>query len=155
MEEREGRIRWAAGFFDGEGTVRIRVSPQPNGSSPRMKLEMAASNTDRRPLDELRDLFGTQHKDFYVYRSPLPNRRPVYRWRVAGDRAYRALREMLPYFRVKGEQAELAVKFFELPWRGRRGFLPGRPQTERASRTANEVATDLDLARQIKALKRA
>ena len=100
--DRQARVIYAAGFFDGEGHVSISTA------SHRGILKIGAGQKNREPLDLLLSLFGGT-----VYG---PDPKGMYRWtNVTSDKAMRALKELLPYLRVKREQARIGIEFQE--WR--------------------------------------
>lgn len=153
MDERD-IVVWAAGFFDGEGCVGVYVlPPSPVRKLHRVTLVVNAANTDRRPLELLKRFGGTH---FVSWKSGRPGQRIVYRWQIQGQQAYLFLLAVLPYLVVKKEQAELAIKFWELPWRTKRqGQAAGKAMGVALHRTRAEVEADLEIASAIKAMKRA
>lgn len=98
-------MAWAAGFFDGEGTVAIARSRARQQDIH--ELSAIAVNTKLSPLLRFKELWGGS-----IYgptRSKNPHHAPSYRWQANGVRAARALREMLPYLVIKGEAAEVGL----------------------------------------------
>ena len=91
-------IAWAAGFIDGEGYV---IFGQNSPGYKTLKLDTA--QIDRSPLDKLSELFGGN------VTGPLkpaswkkhPKWSPFYKWRIHGEKARKALIQMLPYLTVK------------------------------------------------------
>ncbi len=98
---RQEDLIWAAGFFDGEGCISI----QKQQKQTRLYYYMSVSvyQNDCRPLDDFLELFGG---------SILPEA-PAQKWRASGRTAAAMLSEMLPYLRVKREQAITAIAFQE------------------------------------------
>lgn len=96
-------IAYAAGFFDGEGSIVI--ARQCRGLVARRQHQLVISVSQMRnrwPLDTLARLFGgtvSQHT------------RGEYRWRVVSGKAAEALDQMLPYLLVKRGQAVAALDF--------------------------------------------
>lgn len=101
MNERE--VAWAAGFFDGEGTVTL--SPYGQVGRPdrevRRRLRISVSQKHRAPLEVFQRLFGGT-----IHRS---NER-CFAWHANSRIALAALRELLPYLVVKREVAELGIR---------------------------------------------
>lgn len=100
-------VSYAAGFFDGEGSVVLKA----DGA-----LTISATQKDPRPLRLLEHLFGGSIG--YIERSKC---RPYSYWQVRGEEASAALQRMLPFLIVKRDQAELAIEHRQLYWRGRKG----------------------------------
>jgi hypothetical protein len=99
--DRQARVIWAAGFFDGEGSVGMSNLAKSGNRS----LLLSVGQLVREPLDVLVDLYGGSiHLD-------TGQDKPIYRWRVGADKAANAIEEMLPYLRVKGEQAVIGIEF--------------------------------------------
>lgn len=119
MISRTRLICWAAGFFDGEGSVMIARERQKRNSGGAIyyfRLIIGASNTDVEPLNRLVALFGGFIIDGGVRRS---GQKPTFLWRLASDKAADALVEMLPYLTVKKEQARVGIEFQPLRQKGR------------------------------------
>ena len=98
--DRELRVAWAAGFFDGEGTVGLER--QTSGNS---YLRIAVGQLVREPLDILSKMWGGSVRGY------IENDKPIYKWTATTRMAEQALREMLPYLVVKAEQARIALEF--------------------------------------------
>lgn len=120
--DRRTRVIWAAGFFDGEGSIGIYKTRR--GTS--FQLSIAANQVDPSPLEILVWLFGGN-----VYNSTARNR-PLKSWRLGSRKAAAALQEMHPYLVNKKAQAKVALQFQDSLVLGNRG--PGswgnRPLTE-------------------------
>lgn len=98
------KIAWAAGFFDGEGFIQIsRGFLKRQGWGPYYQMQISVSQIVREPLDELVRLFGGT-----VYPQ---RKRNLFTWACTSRNAFPALVEMIPFLRVKREQALLAIKF--------------------------------------------
>ena len=96
-----------AAFIDGEGSIRIATHSSKKGNIC-LYLDMTVTNCDPRLINWLKTTFGgntgaRQHK----------NERwaPGFYWNVACKVAENLLRECLPYFVMKREQAEIALAF--------------------------------------------
>jgi len=79
-----GELRWAAGFFDGEGTIAFTRTRKPTLRHPHghrfIALEVPQSGR-RETLDRFLSAVGIG-KVFGPYNRP-PNRKPVFRFAVA------------------------------------------------------------------------
>lgn len=96
-------LAYMAGFVDGEGCVSVAT---------RLKIYMTptvqVSNTNQAVLQWFLAAFGGE---IDVRRDHRPTRKQCNTWRVAGDKARRVLRALLPFLRVKKRQAELALSY--------------------------------------------
>src|SRR4051812_46174239 len=101
-------VAYLAGFFDGEGSIRI-------GKSYRARKEgevyyyllVTVNQLDAAPLYLLQNLFNgtvTQKKSYN-------NHRPAFSWEIAATGAKYCLETMLPYLTVKKEQAKVGIEF--------------------------------------------
>ena len=91
---------WAAGFFDGEGSISIR--PHSHGRSER--LYVAVSQRSRAPLEALRETYGGS-----VSKTRTPSN--CHRWRITGVGAEAFLRRIQPHALVKREPIAIALEF--------------------------------------------
>jgi len=122
-------LAYAAGFFDGEGHIRI----QRHSTRGSYMLSISAVQATKTPLPLLQQLFGG-----LIKRRVLPYKgetRVLFEWRTSSQSAQRALEAMLPYLRVKLDEAMVALDF-------RKTF---RPQYGERSRNPPE----LELKRQM------
>lgn len=111
MMDRVHSVAWAAGFFDGEGHIRI-AKHSKRGS---YMLSISAVQATPEPIELLQKLFGgTAHKRVKSYRGAL---KVMFTWQASSKLAEGILMEMLPYLVVKRDEAELAFEF-------RRTFRP-------------------------------
>lgn len=101
---RETHLAYAAGFFDGEGCVR--VSMPWKGRKPR--LIIVASNTDETNIQFLVDTIGGTFRKNSS--SKRPNMKPVHCWTAYGVEAAMILSQLLPYLINKKERAELGIE---------------------------------------------
>jgi len=109
-------VAWAAGFFDGEGTIAIaertlRGGRRHDQGEPRFRsyqLLLRLPQTSTPALDRLVGLFGGRYHSAKI--SPL-GRRPIWEWYVLAGKAANALTLMLPFLTVKHEEALLALQF--------------------------------------------
>jgi hypothetical protein len=118
---RQYDVIWAAGFFDGEGCVCI--VKQVKRQKTYHWLDISVYQNHRASLEELQGLFG----------GSIVIEGRAWKWRACGPTAGEALREMLPYLRVKRAQAEIAVAFQSrrLPARGPKRAANFDPEPDR------------------------
>lgn len=148
LGQRDAMIAWAAGFFDGEGCVRLQVQYMKRLKNPTIGLSVAVTNSDRRPIDLFQRAFpaGKRHIQRHWINGRLT---PYSEWFAWGKVAYEFCKVILPFSVVKRDQLELAIQFSELPWRPQSRGAKGWP----IARTAEQVASDLDFAARVKGLK--
>ncbi len=125
-------LAWAAGFIDGEGSIRIRRIPMPKHATPIFYgLALTAAQVGRAPLDKLQRLFGGAINLKQPSSRQGPNAAPYYSWMVTGHTAAAAIQAVRPYLVLKGEQATLGLEFQTHTGRSRGG---------RRALTAGEIA---------------
>lgn len=105
---------YAAGFFDGEGTIDIRYRTTNGGRYDRFELRCAASQVSTHVLDWLVSVYGGS----WATRK----NGAISHWTIVGQEAASFLTAIRPYLRVKGEQADVAIEFGRLAsHKGRHG----------------------------------
>lgn len=114
-------LAYLAGIIDGEGCISVSYTYGKNKPYPRALLKVAMC--DKAPINALKLFFGGRVEPQKVY-GP---QRPQWIWRVHGAQARGILTLLLPYLRVKGPQAELALELQSLKARSyfRKGAGPG------------------------------
>lgn len=100
---------YAAGFFDGEGCVKIRAT-KTNGYLY-YRVETDIGNTDRPILEAFVDKYGGS-----IYERPRERMRKhgwsrQYDWRIACEKAQAFLLDIQPYVRIKRKYVDLALEF--------------------------------------------
>ena len=104
----ETALAYLAGLFDGEGSVNIFKQPNKKERiTPRHFLEIGIINTHKGVLQWVLETFGGR---FGLEQDPARHHR-TWRWRASSSEACDVLLAILPYLRVKKEQAELAIDF--------------------------------------------
>lgn len=99
-------LAYAAGFIDGEGHIRI----QKHSVRGSYMLSVSAVQSTETPLPLLQKCFGgvVKRRVNFYYRGQLKIR---WEWQASSKVAERALKLMLPYLRVKKDEAEVALEF--------------------------------------------
>jgi hypothetical protein len=92
-------LPYLAGIFDGEGCVHFRFDKRAG----HWKSMLSISNTDRRPLELAKTIFGGSISGS----EKIGSNYIVFSWNVTGKRSERAAHRLLPYSLVKREQLEL------------------------------------------------
>ena len=125
-------LAYAAGFFDGEGHIRIQ---QHSARCRTFMLQVTATQATLFPLDWFQEHFGgTVSSRLQGYRG---EQRAQYTWQASSAVAERFLLAILPYLQVKRDEAELALQF-------RKTF---RPQFGDRSRMPDSVLEERDQMR--------
>jgi hypothetical protein len=105
---------WAAGLFDGEGTINIRRA-KPSASSgevsPRFFVEVAISVTHRPTLVRFKDQFGGH---VHQVKADMPNRRPIWTWHLVSRKACQFLEFVRPELFIKAAEADVAIAFYAM-----------------------------------------
>ena len=93
-------IEYAAGFFDGEGSITIEV---PNRkSTPSWRLSVRVSQNTAKPLLALQERWGGS-----VSRVRT---RKGYQWQISCRKAAAFLRDILPHLLVKEDSARIGLR---------------------------------------------
>jgi hypothetical protein len=127
---------YAAGFFDGEGTIGIVTGGRP------ARLHLEASQSSPIPLLWLQERWQGSVAPY----KPDPKytrRRQAFRWRLGSRAALRFLMDVRPWLMVKGAQADIAIAFQQA--RTPSGYLRSRPLPERAANIAGGEEAKLRL----------
>ena len=110
-------LAWAAGLFDGEGTVSIsrqdQIFPQGHPGQGRhtyYTLNATMWNTHRLALLRFQSWFGG---DLYGgERGRLrADYKPIWRWRTSARTAAGFLRAVRPYLVIKAREADVGLRF--------------------------------------------
>lgn len=118
---------YMAGLIDGEGYIGVSVA-MPGGTriTPSFRIRVKIAMCERGAIEFARDNFGGA---ILRYGRKNPKHRPLYEWHVTGRAAALLLHEVLPYLKIKSEQARLAIELFNrvkatsvMPKRGQRGL---------------------------------
>jgi hypothetical protein len=101
--DRQVRVIWAAGFFDGEGAISL-----PKNKNGTRYLRIGIGQLHLPSLQIIQELFGGT-----INPEQFDNGKTFWRWQANNHVGADALRTMLPWLIVKGEQAEFAVEFWD------------------------------------------
>lgn len=107
-------LAWAAGFFDGEGSISLRLTSRYQSGERKhsVTLECRVAQVDREPLEKLLELFGGR---IARMSRTNPKHKPVNVWVITARHAALFLQRIKPYSarpRVR-ERIELAIQFQE------------------------------------------
>lgn len=100
----ECELAYTAGIVDGEGTVAL--TPWTRSFLPFVQV----TNTDKRVIDWLSARFGGK---LYIWdRAQHPIHKTRYNLRWVGKHATSLITQLRPYLVLKGEQADLIVRYY-------------------------------------------
>jgi hypothetical protein len=94
---------YAAGFFDGEGSMNIR-NPGSTIKNPGYSLTLNVAQSCEAPLIWLSARWGGSVR-------PMKRPKPVWEWNLGSLSASKFLQDILPFLMVKQEQALVAIEF--------------------------------------------
>lgn len=116
---------WAAGFFDGEGSI----TPTTRN---RLHLQIRITNTDVDVINFFQQRWGGE---IITSRPPLSRRMAYQLHFYPPEKARKLLEDLLPYLQLKKAQAELALNWIDtlrrFSWYESRGRGRGLPASER------------------------
>lgn len=115
-KDKKSLVAYAAGLIDGEGCITC------SWIGNRLLTRLAINMTTHEWVDLMVGLFGGNVM-LYLPRSNgiVTGTRPVYIWTLGNmNQMYYALKLMLPFLRVKKDQAQLAIRLIERKIVGRR-----------------------------------
>lgn len=106
-------LHYAAGIVDGEGTIFIsELSARGKRKSPQFRCSVAVGMCD--PLVPM--LFaGWFGGSLHTYPGRKPGQRAITYWRANNRAAEAFCRLISPYLRLKRQQAELVLAFYDDP----------------------------------------
>jgi hypothetical protein len=107
-------IDWArlAAFIDGEGTIMIQSTVQKKSGHVGLYVDLRVGGCDPRLTTWLQNTFGG--KVYMQSRKKYqPNWQDCFSWVVGCSVAVHLLKQCLPYFIMKRDQAEVAIAFSE------------------------------------------
>jgi hypothetical protein len=127
---RQEKLIYAAGLFDGEGSISIAVDLsrlKKKRSSPHFAAQVHIAMIDRCGIEIFPELFGGN----ISYQKPRTKmRHGLYRWQASTKNASKIIKEMLPYLRVKRPQAEILLEFQK---------IKDRPRSEKRIRSGTRI----------------
>ena len=105
-------LAWAAGFFDGEGSVIIELSKSEKCKAGyRTSLHATVTQTSLPCLHKFEETFGGSIKT-YQHTCPNSTRWAVqYTWSARNEKAIEFLKAIRPYAVVKADQIDTALEY--------------------------------------------
>ena len=102
-------LAYAGGLFDGEGIICIaKVRTNKNKGGLYFGLRIELSNTNEQVVRWIQCYFGGSVYERY---ADIDTRRTLWAWHIRGQMALGFLKIIIPYLRIKKQQAELAIEF--------------------------------------------
>ncbi|MHA4819453.1 hypothetical protein ACXZ65_34450 [Streptomyces aculeolatus] len=98
-------LAYLAGVIDSDGYITVHRSVRSGKAYYAARIGIAG--TRRQPHDLAASLWGGTVS---LYQPKNPRHRGQYQWSRSGDGAYGPISDVLPYLRVKKEQAHLAIE---------------------------------------------
>ena len=104
--------QYVAGIIDGEGTITISRGSKRKPYTYWTMLVSVAS-TDRLTLERLKERYGgtLTNRGMRVTPHPVQATRPAYGWQVSAVKAQACILDVLPYLKIKSQQAHIALEF--------------------------------------------
>lgn len=103
-------LAWLAGIIDGEGSIFVmKQSRKDRDRTFNYILRISVQSSDRFMAFECMKITG----EGATMDTPTQkeNQSNTYKWQVSGRKAAQLLEELLPFLRVKKDQAEAAIQF--------------------------------------------
>jgi len=121
---------WAAGFFEGEGSVTIQKRKR-RGYSSRFAyiLRVGVGQRDIKPLELLKTHWGGTYHQL--------GDRPSWEWFISSNKASEFLRGVRPYLKFRKDLVDLALEFANS--KGRSGKWVTKEQAEYWETLRNRV----------------
>src|SRR3990167_4185123 len=100
---------YIAGLIDGEGSISISklIRKDKQHWKPAYNGFVCIGNTSKVMIDLIIETFGGTYTTECV-----PYRKPMYKWMTrSSEKVIRILESLLPYLKVKSEQAKIVIEF--------------------------------------------
>lgn len=135
-------VRYAAGFFDGEGSITMQFVRVSAGTRYfRMVVQVCV--TDPAPLLKLQERWGGRINTWQS-KDPTSKRKRAYYWRLSGNHARKFIKDVRPYLIIKGPAADVALEFW--------GRVRPRGKWPRKRLSPEEVAARMVLINKLRSL---
>lgn len=105
-------IKWAAGFFEGEGHTGFHWRYHKNNPRKYGRLKIEISQCHVEPLNTFKDILGCGSVTG-PYGPYQANKKPYYLYTASGAEAQNAIEQMMPLLFQKAEQARGAIKTYQ------------------------------------------
>lgn len=108
---RDVDLAYLAGIVDADGYITIQrtvKSKSAGGTTAYFSFKVGISGGKRQPHDLAVELFGSR---VFTYRPKEERYLDQHQWCVTGPRAAEVANYLLPYLRIKHDQARLGIRF--------------------------------------------
>lgn len=109
------QLAWASGIFEGEGSISIDMRTRLPFRTPIVRLSV--SSTDEDVLRKFAAVLSTDKHVTGPRYSSIPNRKPLWHWRVSTEKALPIIDLMYPFLgerrRLRADEAKHATRFFQ------------------------------------------
>ena len=140
-------IAYAAGLFDGEGSIDIyKASTSKNSKSISLMLRVIITQKDGKIMHWLKDNFGG-----HVQMNKRPDNNWIYHWDIRSKAAETFINAILPFVKIKQSQLLLAIEF-QSKKSGYLTTLKGKQKFRKL--TEEELNERLEIKEKIKKLKK-
>ncbi len=107
-------LAYYAGLFDGEGCVDInRHKPQTGKQAVQHTLRCHVGMTDEMPIRGYKKIFGGN-----IHLNPKSKKNPkwsdIWIWTIESNQAKCFLEILVPFLRIKKDQAKVAIEFQQI-----------------------------------------
>lgn len=103
--------QYCAGFFDGEGSVKVdRRLPVPGRNYAYYCVKVTVGNTNREVLEAFQETWGGP---IHEYRTAKDHHKRFYSWRPGPRASIAFLKAVLPHLIVKRAVAEKALALYQ------------------------------------------
>ena len=102
------KYAYIAGLIDADGCIQIKRSSVRNNVNREYSLTVLVNQVDGQAIDFLYGVFGGSV--FMCVQNGL-GCLPVCRWQIRGKQARKMLKKILPFLKIKRNQAELGIRF--------------------------------------------
>lgn len=102
-------LAYLAGIIDGEGSIGIYARKSRNSRSKEYFIQVTCIMRERQAIDLLASVFGGLH----AHRVQGHAGAISFVWRVTSRKAYNCLLCLLPFLKIKRNQAQYAIQFNE------------------------------------------
>ena len=107
---------YCAGIIDSDGTIYIDRSKDKRRSNSlyNYSLRVKVGQSDDQTVKWLSKMLGGKYRFYKYQRNGIDVNKGLYYWAINNQKAALLLRNILPYLKIKKQQAKLAIKFAEL-----------------------------------------
>jgi hypothetical protein len=104
-------LAYVAGLIDGDGSVGIACQKRGSGEQERWSYYASVTIGMTQPAKPILEWIHQEWGgSLHPHKTAGEKECPAWQWRVTGDNAVTILRKLLPYLRLKGPQAKLALE---------------------------------------------